>query len=935
MTQYGAMSDARKQTAPRLQRIAFTTSRLAEFCGEKELTAQTGHAPAEWPLVIAKELADNALDVCEEAEIAPEISIKVSTERGEIVIADNGPGLPSETLDGVLDYSVRVSSREAYVSPSRGQQGNALKCIIAMPFALDGTHGTTVIESRGQAHRIVFEMDAVRREPRILREIASSDVQNGTRITMRWPETACHLLEAARGRFVQMVCAFTTFNPHLTMRGRWNDEEFLDISATDPHWHKWRTCDATSAHWYSAEQFQRYLAAHIARDEDQGRTGRTVRDFISELRGLTRSGKQRLVLAETDTSGVALATFFAGGRSAIASLLNSCQGHAKPVKPEDLGLLGADHLLKDCLAVGAAAESFRYRRHLGTTRDGLPYVIEMAFGYCPDGANQWRLITGVNFSAGIGSPFERLGPFDGLASAAGRQYVRYHDPVVLVVHYTCPRVDFADRGKGTLALPREVAEEIVGLVEAVTTDWAKQRRAELRSASAEANRRERLLKEQRRPEKKGPPEPTGVLGQKICAAAGELGVSIDALAVLSPGNDPYTAWRRRSEAEWFARLFDRFVAAGATKHLRGFFYLLVSSPDRITAPDGKPLINDYKHWQALQSASKAARWLGLVPFERIIDERNAPPEIYVPGVTAISTGVDPGAGCEIPLTAEDALPSLRLTGFCGRQTHRIIFYGEKSSLSVVLRPIAEEIGAEMILVTGESSDSHIAGMAKRASKDGRPAVVFYFSDFDPSGHQMPISVARKLQALRDLYYRDLNVKLYPVALALDQIRALGLPSSPLKETEKRASRWRETHGHDQTEIDAMVELHRDALRKTVFEAIRPFYDADLDSRVLAAEMKWQEKADTALQAHPDYKGASQRIKAAWESVTAAASKLHGEQQQAAEILHDSIPSPPELPEAEPDREPKPALFDSETDFVTATRQLIRHKKLIGSDDSDQ
>jgi len=200
---------------------------------------------------------------------------------------------------------------------------------------------------------------------------------------------------------------------------------------------------------------------------------------------------------------------------------------------------------------------------------------------------------------------------------------------------------------------------------------------------------------------------------------------------------------------------------------------------------------------------------------------------------------------------------------------------------------------------------------------------------------MPISVARKLQALRDLYYRDLNVKLYPVALALDQIRALGLPSSPLKETEKRASRWRETHGHDQTEIDAMVELHRDALRKTVFEAIRPFYDADLDSRVLAAEMKWQEKADTALQAHPDYKGASQRIKAAWESVTAAASKLHGEQQQAAEILHDSIPSPPELPEAEPDREPKPALFDSETDFVTATRQLIRHKKLIGSDDSDQ
>jgi DNA topoisomerase VI subunit B len=114
--------------------MAFTTSRLGEFCGEKELIAQIGHAPEEWLLVIVKELIDNALDACEEAEIAPEINIEISTERGEIVIADNGPGLPPETTGGVLDYSSRVSSREAYVSPTRGAQGNALKTIVAMPL---------------------------------------------------------------------------------------------------------------------------------------------------------------------------------------------------------------------------------------------------------------------------------------------------------------------------------------------------------------------------------------------------------------------------------------------------------------------------------------------------------------------------------------------------------------------------------------------------------------------------------------------------------------------------------------------------------------------------------------------------------------------------------------------------------------------------------
>ena len=59
-------------------------------------------------------------------------------------------------------------------------------------------------------------------------------------------------------------------------------------------------------------------------------------------------------------------------------------------------MIGDDHLLEDCCAVGAAAESFRYHKHLGTTRDGLPYSIEAAFAYCPDGPDHRRLITGVN-----------------------------------------------------------------------------------------------------------------------------------------------------------------------------------------------------------------------------------------------------------------------------------------------------------------------------------------------------------------------------------------------------------------------------------------------------------------------------------------------------------------------------------------------------------
>src|SRR5262249_18500513 len=62
---------------PGLQRETFRTSRLLDFCNEKELVAQTGHRPEQWPLVVLKELLDNALDACEEAGIAPEVAIAV------------------------------------------------------------------------------------------------------------------------------------------------------------------------------------------------------------------------------------------------------------------------------------------------------------------------------------------------------------------------------------------------------------------------------------------------------------------------------------------------------------------------------------------------------------------------------------------------------------------------------------------------------------------------------------------------------------------------------------------------------------------------------------------------------------------------------------------------------------------------------------------
>jgi hypothetical protein len=50
-----AISNILSSGAQKLDRRVFATSRLPEFTSIKPLTAQTGHTPDSWPLVIVKE----------------------------------------------------------------------------------------------------------------------------------------------------------------------------------------------------------------------------------------------------------------------------------------------------------------------------------------------------------------------------------------------------------------------------------------------------------------------------------------------------------------------------------------------------------------------------------------------------------------------------------------------------------------------------------------------------------------------------------------------------------------------------------------------------------------------------------------------------------------------------------------------------------------
>jgi DNA topoisomerase VI subunit B len=119
---------------------------------------------------VFKELLDNALDAPESARVPPDIVVTV--EPDALSDQDNGPGLPASTLERSLDYAVRVSDKSYYVSPTRGQLGNALKCLWAAPFVADGEHGRVTVETGGQRHTVDVRLDRIAGQPKIDHQVS-------------------------------------------------------------------------------------------------------------------------------------------------------------------------------------------------------------------------------------------------------------------------------------------------------------------------------------------------------------------------------------------------------------------------------------------------------------------------------------------------------------------------------------------------------------------------------------------------------------------------------------------------------------------------------------------------------------------------------------------------------------------------------------------
>ena len=92
------------------------------------------------------------------------------------------------------------------------------------------------------------------------------------------------------------------------------------------------------------------------------------------------------------------------------------------------------------------------------TSEGIPYIVEFAFGLHQSGlsggfAVSRKFISGANFSVGIANPFRAFGSTgEGLESTLAKVRANASAPVICALHLASAYVQYADRGKSSIII---------------------------------------------------------------------------------------------------------------------------------------------------------------------------------------------------------------------------------------------------------------------------------------------------------------------------------------------------------------------------------------------------------------------------------------------------------------------------------------------------
>jgi hypothetical protein len=208
-----------------------------------------------------------------------------------------------------------------------------------------------------------------------------------------------------------------------------------------------------------------------------------------------------------------------------------------------------------------------------------------------------------------------------------------------------------------------------------------------------------------------------------------------------------------------------------------------------------------KEMQRVYRLLKEARERGDIPWEWIVDETRE--------LERISTWADPAA------YARAVARSYR-RDFWNQQPVRVIVVSEKGTVRGLLKPVLDRYAVGFLPVHGFSSATVVYDLCQ--DNDGRPLIILYVGDFDPSGMFM----SEEDLPNRFSKYDGDHITIRRIALTREHVTGLPSFSATDKRKDPRYKWFRSNHGDRCWELDAMDPNDlRDCVEKAITKLIEP------------------------------------------------------------------------------------------------------------------
>lgn len=348
-------------------------------------------------------------------------------------------------------------------------------------------------------------------------------------------------------------------------------------------------------------------------------------------------------------------------------------------------------------------------------------------------------------------------------------------------------------------------------------------------------------------------------GDKLRRKAKKNKTSVASLLALSPKNDPFyiCMTSQMADAKWVAKYYNRRAKELGTPivYARRLHYYIASLASAIR-PNGTPYENTDACWNFLVQALKNARYLKLIPMKNVEDHKNKP--------TSHTTYWSHEDVEDVinALSAESIAKTIADQFYLWNeqlvQPYHLEIWIEKDTMNDKIDPIAKTYSVDVVTGEGEISLTQVYLLMAKALAIQKPIRIFYISDYDPKGKDMPVSIARKIEwFVRNVEGCDkLDIKLKRLMLTPEQCIQYNLPRKPIKIAKGEGTgakayatlskKFEEKRGAGATELDALESIVPGEFSKILESAIKPYIDEDAQRRIYEQNDLVQDAVEEAV-----------------------------------------------------------------------------------------